>query len=241
MSTTSRQVHGRGPGRTRRAAQAAHRGGRRAAGGRQGQGDQDLPRRRTSGRDRRPGLRLDAGHGDSERRSTRWTPRRRRARAPRSIAARSSSSASLAPGDERTRPPCDNRRVPMDPDRKRKIRLVVALATAVLLATALVYTSFNASTEARSPSELLAEEPAGASEVYGKVVAGSVERQGTDMTLRDRRPRRPDQGGAGRLLGPGAGPVSRGPRGDRRRRAGRRHAGRREGQPDHEVPVEVRG
>ncbi len=35
----------------------------------------------------------------------------------------------------------------MDPDRKRKIRLVVALSAAVLLATALVYTSFSASTE----------------------------------------------------------------------------------------------
>ncbi len=69
----------------------------------------------------------------------------------------------------------------MDPDRKRRIRLVVALAAAVLLATALVYTSFNASTEARAPSELLAEQPVGASEVYGTVVAGSVERQGTEM------------------------------------------------------------
>ena len=71
----------------------------------------------------------------------------------------------------------------MDPDRKRKIRLVVALTTAVLLATALVYTSFNASTEARSPSELLAEQPAGKSEVYGNVVAGSVERVGTDLNF----------------------------------------------------------
>ena len=71
----------------------------------------------------------------------------------------------------------------MDPDRKRKIRLVVALAAAVLLATALVYTSFNASTEARSPSELIAEQPTGNSEVYGNVVAGSVERQGTDMSF----------------------------------------------------------
>jgi cytochrome c-type biogenesis protein CcmE len=71
----------------------------------------------------------------------------------------------------------------MDPDRKRKIRLVVALTAAVLLATALVYTSFNASTEARTPSELLAEEPAGNSEVYGNVVAGSIEREGTDMSF----------------------------------------------------------
>ena len=71
----------------------------------------------------------------------------------------------------------------MDPDRKRKIRLVVALAAAVLLGTALVYTSFNASTEARSPSELLDERPAGTSEVYGNVVAGSVERVGTDLSF----------------------------------------------------------
>ncbi len=45
----------------------------------------------------------------------------------------------------------------VDPEKKRKIRLVVALSAAVLLATALVYTSFSASTEAKSPSELLAE------------------------------------------------------------------------------------
>ena len=38
----------------------------------------------------------------------------------------------------------------MDPDRKRQIRLVVALGAAVLLATALVYTSFSASVEAEN-------------------------------------------------------------------------------------------
>ena len=43
----------------------------------------------------------------------------------------------------------------MDPDRKRKIRLVVALTAAVLLATGLVYTSFSASSEAKEPSELM--------------------------------------------------------------------------------------
>ena len=59
----------------------------------------------------------------------------------------------------------------MDPEKKRKIRLVVALSVAVLLATALVYTSFSASTEAKSPSELLAETPAGAVDAYGKVVS----------------------------------------------------------------------
>jgi cytochrome c-type biogenesis protein CcmE len=66
----------------------------------------------------------------------------------------------------------------MDPDRKRKIRLVVALAAAVLLATALVYTSFSASTDARSPSELLAAGPGETAEVFGNVVDGTVERSG---------------------------------------------------------------
>ncbi|MDQ3759508.1 MAG: cytochrome c maturation protein CcmE [Actinomycetota bacterium] len=59
----------------------------------------------------------------------------------------------------------------MDPDRKRKIRLVIALSVAVLLATALVYTSFSASTEAKSPSELLSDTPAGSVEAYGNVVS----------------------------------------------------------------------
>jgi cytochrome c-type biogenesis protein CcmE len=42
----------------------------------------------------------------------------------------------------------------MQPARKRKIRLIVALSAAVVLATALVVTSFSASSEAVSPSAL---------------------------------------------------------------------------------------
>ena len=42
----------------------------------------------------------------------------------------------------------------MDPARKRTIRLVVALTGALLLAAALVYTSFTASSEARTPCQL---------------------------------------------------------------------------------------
>jgi cytochrome c-type biogenesis protein CcmE len=49
----------------------------------------------------------------------------------------------------------------VDPQRKRKIRLVVALSAAVLLAVALVYTSFSASSEARQPSELVNAAPGG--------------------------------------------------------------------------------
>ena len=65
----------------------------------------------------------------------------------------------------------------MDPQRKRKIRLVVALSVAVLLAVALVYTSFSASSEAKEPSELLSAAPGSNYELTGKVVKGSVAQQ----------------------------------------------------------------
>jgi cytochrome c-type biogenesis protein CcmE len=68
----------------------------------------------------------------------------------------------------------------MDPQRKRTIRLVVALSTAVVLAVALIYTSFSASTEAKEPSQLLAASPGTSYEMTGRVVKGSVERQGDD-------------------------------------------------------------
>jgi cytochrome c-type biogenesis protein CcmE len=76
----------------------------------------------------------------------------------------------------------------MDPARKRTVRLVVALSAAVLLATALVYTSFSASSEARSPSQLLrGAEPGKTYQLTGKVVAG-YEREGTvtHFRVRDR-------------------------------------------------------
>lgn len=69
----------------------------------------------------------------------------------------------------------------MDPDRKRKIRLGVALGAAVLLAAALVYVSFSASTEAREPSEVLAAGPGETSEMTGKVVDGTVTRDATEL------------------------------------------------------------
>jgi cytochrome c-type biogenesis protein CcmE len=76
----------------------------------------------------------------------------------------------------------------VDPDRKRKIRLVVALGAAVLLASALVYTSFTASTEAKQPSELLSAAPGEKYDLTGKVVPGSIERRGNDLSfeVRDR-------------------------------------------------------
>ena len=63
----------------------------------------------------------------------------------------------------------------MNPARKRRIRLVVALTAALLLASALVYTSFSASSEAVTASRLAASATSGrAYQLTGKVVDGSV-------------------------------------------------------------------
>ena len=72
----------------------------------------------------------------------------------------------------------------MDPQRKRKIRLVVALSVAVLLAVALIYTSFSASTEAKEPSELVGASPGTSYEMTGEVVKGSVRHQGNGIAFR---------------------------------------------------------
>jgi len=63
----------------------------------------------------------------------------------------------------------------MNPARKRRIRLVVALSAALLLASALIYTSFSASSEAVTPSRLAVRADSGrAYQLTGKVVDGSV-------------------------------------------------------------------
>jgi cytochrome c-type biogenesis protein CcmE len=76
----------------------------------------------------------------------------------------------------------------VDPDRKRRIRLGVALGAAVLLAAALVYVSFSASTEAKQPSELLSSGSGDTYELTGVVVDGSVARDDTELRfdVRDR-------------------------------------------------------
>jgi cytochrome c-type biogenesis protein CcmE len=76
----------------------------------------------------------------------------------------------------------------MDPSRKRKIRLVVALGAAVLLAGALMLTSFTADTPATTPSQLLTKQGSGNYKLTGKVVDGSVKRSGDQLTfaIRDR-------------------------------------------------------
>lgn len=75
----------------------------------------------------------------------------------------------------------------MDPTRKRRARLIAALTAAVLLVGALAYTSFSASSEARSPSQLARSAAPGQSyDLTGKVVAGSVRRQGATLFFRVR-------------------------------------------------------
>jgi cytochrome c-type biogenesis protein CcmE len=71
----------------------------------------------------------------------------------------------------------------VDPARKRRIRLIVALSAAVLLASALVYTSFSAATEASTPSQLLKSNvaPNRSIELTGKVAAGSVHKSGETL------------------------------------------------------------
>jgi cytochrome c-type biogenesis protein CcmE len=77
----------------------------------------------------------------------------------------------------------------MSPARKRTVRLVVALGAAVVLASALIYTSFSAASPALTPSELLREAQPGRSyQLTGTVVPRSVHRDGAvlDFAVEDR-------------------------------------------------------
>ena len=65
----------------------------------------------------------------------------------------------------------------------------MALGAATLLAAALVYTSFGAATEAKTPSEVLGSGEQGESyKLTGEVVGGSIERTGDGLRfeIRDR-------------------------------------------------------
>jgi cytochrome c-type biogenesis protein CcmE len=84
----------------------------------------------------------------------------------------------------------------MDPARKRKVRLVVALTAALLLAGTLLYTSFASSTEAKTPSQVLAAgSGAGTYEMTGKVVPGTIAHQGATLVFQVR-----DRAGAGKAV-----------------------------------------
>ncbi len=72
----------------------------------------------------------------------------------------------------------------MNPARKRTVRLVVALGVAVLLASALVYTSFSAASPALSPTQLLRQAQPGRSyQLTGTVVPGSVRHDGEALAF----------------------------------------------------------
>lgn len=77
----------------------------------------------------------------------------------------------------------------MNPSRKRTIRLIVALTAAVMLASALIYTSFSAASPALSPTQLIHSAVAGRSyQLTGTVVAHSVRHDGEVLyfSIRDR-------------------------------------------------------
>ena len=78
----------------------------------------------------------------------------------------------------------------MDPSRKRAIRLVVALTAALLLASALVYTSFSAGREELTASQLVKRAQPGQSYILaGTVMAGSVRHEGKQLMFRIRDPK----------------------------------------------------
>lgn len=72
----------------------------------------------------------------------------------------------------------------MDPALKRKIRLIVALTAAVVLGVALIYTSFNASSQAKQPSDILHAPPDQTYQLTGVVVPGSIHRHGSRLDFR---------------------------------------------------------
>ena len=77
----------------------------------------------------------------------------------------------------------------MNPARKRTTRLIVALSAAVVLASALIYTSFSAASPALTPSQLVHQAQTGRTyQVTGTVVQGSVRRAGgvLDFSVQDR-------------------------------------------------------
>jgi cytochrome c-type biogenesis protein CcmE len=61
---------------------------------------------------------------------------------------------------------------------------VVALSAAVLLAVALIYTSFSAATDTKEPSQLLGAASGTSAEITGRVVPGSIHDRGNGIAFR---------------------------------------------------------
>jgi cytochrome c-type biogenesis protein CcmE len=80
----------------------------------------------------------------------------------------------------------------MNPSRKRRIRLVVALTVALLAAGALVYTSFSAGSDEQTAGQLLDGAVAGRTyTLAGTVADGSVRRADGVLWFSVRDPHRP--------------------------------------------------
>ncbi len=78
----------------------------------------------------------------------------------------------------------------MHGNRKRQVRLTVALTLALLLAGALVYTTFSAASPERIPSQLAGvAEPGQTYKLGGRVVPGTVRRSGETLEFRVRDPK----------------------------------------------------
>jgi cytochrome c-type biogenesis protein CcmE len=78
----------------------------------------------------------------------------------------------------------------MDPSRKRAIRLTFALTAALLLASALIYTSFSAGRDELTAGQLLERAQPGQSYILaGTVLAGSVVHDGNELLFRVRDPK----------------------------------------------------
>jgi cytochrome c-type biogenesis protein CcmE len=86
--------------------------------------------------------------------------------------------------------PCGRIGPGMDPSRKRAIRLTVALTAALLLASALIYTSFAAGRDEVTVSQLLQKATPGKSYILaGTVLAHSVRHEGSTLVFRVRDPK----------------------------------------------------
>jgi cytochrome c-type biogenesis protein CcmE len=81
----------------------------------------------------------------------------------------------------------------MDPNRKRAIRLTVALSAALLLASSLIWVSFSAGREDLTASQLLKRAQPGRSYILaGTVQPGSVRRDGPVLYFRVMDPKLPE-------------------------------------------------
>ena len=74
----------------------------------------------------------------------------------------------------------------MDPDRKRRVRLVVALTAALLLAGALIWASFGSASGAAPPSTVRRDHSGRSFQMTGKVVPGSIRHEGARLQFRVR-------------------------------------------------------